>query len=258
MMIPFYEDYAVTLWHADARDLVALLGVYQHAILDPPYDAQTHAGARSSDKGYEIKFAPIDSPDTVVQLVKPTRWAIAFSPLELLGEYRRAAGAERWARAGVWDRVSGSPQFTGDRPAQGAEGLAIWHSEHERKRWNGGGKRGIWRHNIVPPRERIMASFTGVDERVHETQKPLSLMRELVLDFTDPDDLILDCFAGSGTLGVAAKLCGRRAILVELNGLHCATAARRLAETSLDERVSRVKGVRAKQGAIDWTSTGAP
>lgn len=243
-MKPFYEDYAVTLYCADARDIAGELGVYQHAILDPPYDKQTHEGARSSADGYKINFAPLDSPETVVKLSTPTRWSIAFSPLELLGDYRTAAGADRWARAGIWDRISGSPQFTGDRPAQAVEGLAIWHSDSERKRWNGGGKRGVWRHGVVP----------GGDSRVHETQKPVSLLRELVLDFTDPDELIVDLFAGSGTTGIAAKICGRRAILVELDAERCAVAAKRIAETSLDERISRVRAVRAKQSAFDWTA----
>lgn len=256
-MTPFYEDYAVTLYCADAREIYTDLGVYQHAMFDPPYDKQTHAGARGSDraggskhkiKAHSIKFDPIDSPDTVVKLATPTRWSLSFCPLELLGEYRSAAGAERWARSGIWDRVdSGSPQFTGDRPAQGAEGIAIWHNDSERKRWNGGGKRGVWRYSIVP----------GGDSRVHETQKPVPLMRALVLDFTDPDELIVDLFAGSGTTGVAAKICGRRAILVEIDADRCAIAAKRIAETSLDERISRVRAVRAKQGALDWTAAEA-
>lgn len=244
-MTPFYEDYAVTLYCADAREIAGDLGVYQHAFFDPPYDKQTHAGARSSADDYKIDFAPLDSPNTVIKLATPTRWSLSFCPLEMLGEYRHAAGADRWARAGIWDRIGGSPQFTGDRPAQAVEGIAIWHSDSERKRWNGGGKRAIWRHNIVSGNS---------DDRVHETQKPLSLMRELVLDFTDPDELIVDLFAGSGTTGVAAKLCGRRAILVELGAERCTVAAKRIAETSLDERISRVRAVRAKQSAFDWTA----
>lgn len=243
-MKPFYEDYAVTLYCADAREIVGSLGVYQHAIFDPPYDKQTHDGARSNADNYEIKFAPIDSPETVVKLATPTRWTLSFCSVEMLGDYQCATG-ERWTRSGIWDRIGGTPQITGDRPAQAVEGIAIWHSDSERRRWNGGGKHAIWRHKIV--------SGNSVD-RVHETQKPLSLMRELVLDFTDPDELIADLFAGSGTTGVAAKLCGRRAILVELDEQRCAVAAKRIAETSLDERISRVRAVRAKQGAIDWMS----
>lgn len=249
-MTPFYEDYAVTLYCADAREIYTDLGVYQHAMFDPPYDAKTHANAHKRDLAGEImngtramSFQPID-PAHVVPLARPQRWALAFCSLEMIGAYRDAAGAERWTRSGVWDRLdSGTPQITGDRPAQGAEGIAIWHSDVERRRWNGGGRRAVWRYPIVRG-----------DERVHETQKPVALMRALVLDFTDPDELIVDLFAGSGTTGVAAKICGRRAILVEENAERCALAAKRIAEASLDERISRVRAVRAKQGALNWTA----
>ena len=52
-------------------------------------------------------------------------------------------------------------------------------------------------------------------ERGHPTQKPAELIGAQVEAFTDPNDLILDPFAGSGTTGVAALRLGRRVILIE-------------------------------------------
>jgi DNA modification methylase len=46
----------------------------------------------------------------------------------------------------------------------------------------------------------------------HQTQKPQSLMRELIQLFSDPGELIADPFAGSGSTGVAAIAEGRRFI----------------------------------------------
>ena len=239
-MTPYYDDAAVTLYHADCRSLVPLMRGYDHAITDPPYDAQTHAGARSDLRpDYHVDFAHLDDPATVVKMLVPLRWALAFCSTEMLGDYRRATG-KLWVRSGIWDRIDGAPQLTGDRPAQAVEGIAIWHPPGV-KRWNGGGKRGIWRHGVVRGKERV-----------HETQKPVSLIRELILDFTDPDETIFDPFAGSGTTGVAAKECGRKAVLVEIDAARCAIAAKRLAEASLDERIARVPGVRGKQGALAW------
>jgi DNA modification methylase len=108
-----------------------------------------------------------------------------------------------------------TPQFTGDRPGIGCEAITVAH-RRGRKRWNGGGKRGIYR----------VAIESG--ERIHTTQKPLELIEALVRDFTDPGELILDPFAGSGTLHVAAKRPGRNALGWELNEAWHAAAVRRI------------------------------
>lgn len=50
---------------------------------------------------------------------------------------------------------------------------------------------------------------------VHPAAKPVSLMRYLIRQTTDPGDIILDPFGGSGTTAVAAIAEGRRCILIE-------------------------------------------
>lgn len=53
-------------------------------------------------------------------------------------------------------------------------------------------------------------------ERVgHPDQKPLELIEKLMKASSNADNLILDCFAGSGTSGIAAKNLGRNYILIE-------------------------------------------
>jgi site-specific DNA-methyltransferase (adenine-specific) len=123
---------------------------------------------------------------------------------------------ERWVRAGVWDRTDGMPQLSGDRPAQGAEGVAIMHGRTIKKRWNGHGLRGLWTYGV----ER--------GDRHHPTTKPLGLMLRLVEIFTDPGDLVLDPFCGSGTTGVACIRLGRRFIGIEKDATYAAVARERL------------------------------
>lgn len=72
-----------------------------------------------------------------------------------------------------------------------------------------------------------------VNERAHLTQKPDEVMCWLV-DICRPGGLVLDCFAGSGSTGVAALRSGRRFIGVEMSDAHCATAAMRLAQAEAD------------------------
>ena len=48
--------------------------------------------------------------------------------------------------------------------------------------------------------------------RLHPTQKPVSLFESIIKDYTEPGQLILDCYIGSGTTAVAAKRSGRNFI----------------------------------------------
>jgi len=213
--------------HADNGDVLPTIpdkGV-THVITDPPFTSRTSKNARTnnnwkpqSEAHAFIDFDGVTPADFVAQFLRITdRWAVAFCALEQLGEYAAAAGERQWVRAGVWGKPDGAPQFTGDRPAQSAEGIAIMHRPGK-KRWNGGGSRGLWLNSVVQSR----AEFE------HPTPKPVDLMLKLVEQFTDPGDLVLDPFCGSGTTGVACIRLGRRFIGIEKDAKYAAVAQGRL------------------------------
>lgn len=211
------EHFAIVC--GNAFEVLKNPGTFDCVITDPPYDLKTHRGASSLKGGspnkIELGFDPI-SPFEVFQLCKlAKRWAIAFCSLEMLGRYSDASG-DWWVRSGVYRRTNPAPQFSGDRPGQACEGIAIMHPPG-RKSWNRGGHAAFWEASI----ER---------QRVHPTQKPLALMRELIEAFTAEGELILDPFCGSGTTGVAALQLGRRFIGIEIDSEHARTATRRCQE----------------------------
>lgn len=55
----------------------------------------------------------------------------------------------------------------------------------------------------------------GKERHNHPTQKPLSLIKDLVKKHSNPGDLVLDTFAGTGTTGHACQLLDRKYILIE-------------------------------------------
>lgn len=211
-------------------------------ITDPPYDDHTHRSGRRGDhnqarypnRGYRIGrekqfskqrdlgFAAITAEQmnaAAEQFARVTRrWVNVFCAIEMVGDsaaddghgWRAAlerAGLE-YVRTCVWHKLGSTPQFTGDRPAQAVEAIVVAHRPG-RKRWNGGGKHGYYAHPIVLER--------GHGEvRLHTTQKPLSLVRELVRDFSEPGELVLDAYAGSATTGVACVQEGRQFVGWEL------------------------------------------
>lgn len=227
-------------WHVIAGDCGTVLrdladGAVDHAIGDPPYDEQTHENLMSAAKststtrttgrrGERPHMVPLDFEALGVADVEwiagefcrvARRWALAFCALEMLGDYRRAAG-KRYVRGGFWYRPDGTPQFSGDRPAQPGEGVAIMHRAKGRKAWNGGGHKAYWRHGV----EHV--------DRLHPTQKPIGLMLELVEQFTAPGDLVLDPFCGVATTGVACLRLGRRFLGIERDVAYAAIARERL------------------------------
>jgi len=65
--------------------------------------------------------------------------------------------------------------------------------------------------------------------RIHPTEKAVSILRPLIDSFSKPGDLVLDSFAGSGSTLVSAALLGRRYLGIELETEYVELARRRLA-----------------------------
>jgi site-specific DNA-methyltransferase (adenine-specific) len=74
---------------------------------------------------------------------------------------------------------------------------------------------------------------------LHPTQKPVSLIRRLILNSTGIGDVVYDCFAGSGTTGIAAEQTKRSSILIERDEEYIRTILDRFARIDLPaEKIS--------------------
>ena len=62
----------------------------------------------------------------------------------------------------------------------------------------------------------------------HITPKPIDLLENIILHCTDPGDVVLDCFGGSGSTAVAAMRTGRKYILIEKNSEYVSIAQDRI------------------------------
>jgi site-specific DNA-methyltransferase (adenine-specific) len=235
-----------TMLHGDCLNVLRQLAkdgvTFDHTIMDPPYDEHTHKaqrragslpdakgpkamkckGARTVSLGFDhITKKEIRAVSKLVAAVTK-RWVLVFSNVELVHEWRaalKAAGLEP-LRVMAWVKDCATPQFSGDRPAQGFECIIVAHKKG-RKKWNAGGKLGVYAHSIVVNRG-------GKNKRLHTTPKPLGLMIDLVRDFTNYGDRILDPYAGSATTGIAAMRMGRAFLGVEKKLEYVETARERI------------------------------
>lgn len=233
-----------------------------HVITDPPYEVESHTKARRAlkdatqkrgrvnrgkvrriDQPLDIDFGHIDETTrgrASLEFGRLTkRWTLVFCQIEAIAAWRQCleSAGLGWIRGGIWRKPDGAPQFTGDRPGQGFESIAIAHRPG-RKRWNGGGKHAVW---TCPLQHERGTGSAGQNE--HPTVKPLALMLELVADFTDPHEIVLDPFAGSGTTGVACLRLGRWFVGIERDERYFRLACERLrAEESGSTLTARLAG----------------
>lgn len=136
----------------------------------------------------------------------------------------------------VWVKTNPMPNFRGTRFTNAHETL-IWATPRKTgkytfnyetmKKLNGGKQmRSDWDINICLGEERVK----GADGKsLHNTQKPMDLLRRVILSSTRPGDIILDPFVGSGTTAAAAKELGRRYIGIDRDAAYVAAARERVA-----------------------------
>jgi site-specific DNA-methyltransferase (adenine-specific) len=217
------------LWHGDCREVLPLLERVDAVISDPPYASEAHTkqkrmltrgeaggGPRQSEVR-PVDFDPLTPELMAVFCREAARlcrdgWVMAFCQAEQVSDWRDAmlTAGIKWRRAQAWVKTDGTPQFTGDRPGVGYESIATGWVGDGRSTWNGGGRHGVY----IQPKSDPGVGHGGPSNQ-HPTQKPQRLMSELLALFTQPGDLVLDPFMGSGTTGVCAHATGRRFIGIE-------------------------------------------
>jgi site-specific DNA-methyltransferase (adenine-specific) len=84
----------------------------------------------------------------------------------------------------------------------------------------------VWWNSIVGTNSKEKTGYP--------TQKPLNIINRIVLVHSNPGDTVLDFFAGSGTVGEAARRNGRRFILIDNSSRAIAAMRKRLPGTSFE------------------------
>jgi len=84
--------------------------------------------------------------------------------------------------------------------------------------------RSDWNLNLATGRERIKSNGS----KVHSTQKPEALLYRIIMASSNPGDIVLDPFFGSGTTGAVAKRLGRNWIGIERDKKYINVAQKRI------------------------------
>ena len=136
----------------------------------------------------------------------------------------------------VWRKSNPMPNFRGKRLTNAHETL-IWASRDEDSKYtfnyealkelnDGVQMRSDWVLPICTGHERLKDEH---GDKAHPTQKPESLLHRVLVGSTNPGDVILDPFFGTGTTGAVAKMLGRDFIGIEREEAYRKVANKRIA-----------------------------
>ncbi len=146
-----------------------------------------------------------------------------LKPKDLIGVPWRLAFALQdagwWVRSEViWNKPNAHPESVRDRPTKAHETVFLlsksenyYYDTDAVRGPNGRRLRTVWDVNTEPRRR----SDSGVDD--HPAVMPMTLANQCVSITSEPGDIVLDPYAGSGTTLLAARNLNRRWVGIELN-----------------------------------------
>jgi modification methylase len=136
----------------------------------------------------------------------------------------------------IWRKANPMPNFRGRRFTNAHETL-IWaaHGQDSKYRFNYAAMKAL-NDDVQMRSDWFIPLCTGAErlrdekgDKLHPTQKPEALLHRVILACTQPGEVVLDPFLGSGTTAAVAKRLGRRFIGIEREERYAAGARARLA-----------------------------
>ena len=143
----------------------------------------------------------------------------------------------------VWRKSNPMPNFRGKRLTNAHETM-IWAGKDENSKYTfnyealkalneGIQMRSDWVLPICTGHERLK---DDEGDKAHPTQKPQSLLHRVLVGSTNPGDVVLDPFFGTGTTGAVAKMLGRDYIGIEREESYRKVAEKRIAKVRKFDR----------------------
>jgi site-specific DNA-methyltransferase (adenine-specific) len=219
-------------------------GAIDTMITDPPFSPRTEIGMETgridgrASTSCDYGSITVQDADELASVFAPliASWVVIFADHIAWDWHRAAWEARGWYTFAPipYVKTNGSPRFAADGPASVTEWILM---ARPRKR-----------PKVMKSRRGWYQCAKGSHERGRRRagHKPALLLQQIVADYSEPGDLIVDPFAGTATVGAAAIAGGRRYIGSEVDA-----QAHALARERIDRIEPHIPGLFAgEQGEI--------
>jgi len=192
---PYYQDDAVLIYHADCREILPQLPKVDLVLTDPPYPKLEYEWEYIDLRGLHY-----DCRQFYFWLNPPEPFPLPFTALHI------------WSKANT---------YIGQ--------CELYESIYE---VNGHRIGSVIRAGAINCKMNAQMNRDIFYE--HPTQKPMKVINRLIQYATQPNNLILDPFLGSGTTAYCAKKLNRKCIGIEIEEKYCEIAAKRCMQSVLN------------------------
>lgn len=218
------EEVKNTIINADCLDILKQLPdkCIDLVLTDPPYNA-SNSKMNFSEKSYhsinedwDKRFSAKQFLDDVFPKIKDSGSMIVFCSYHTLNQYLS------------WDKMK-IEQIIHWRKSNPFPAIAkVYTPSIEYAVWFVGNKPYTFEKKMAKT-DVITTSICSGGERIdHPTQKPLELWNKLLQVHSNENDLVLDCFSGSGTTAIACHKLKRNFICVEKDPDYWKASVKRL------------------------------
>ena len=196
-------------------------------LTDPPYNIAKYSTGNMkfdwrSDINNDIaqwdtvELKPSDLVNEFKRVLKPTGNIFIFCSYNIIGEYHKAFDPEfDTFQFMIWHKTNPVPNFRKSSFLNSCEMIVCcWNKGHT---WNFTNQKDM--HNFIEcPLCMGLERVKGADgKNLHPAQKPLKVLEKIINIASNENDIVLDCFSGVGSTGVAALKNNRRFIGIELS-----------------------------------------
>lgn len=228
------EQYINQIIHADCMDILKQLPdkCIDLVLTDPPYNASnSHIGLKDGYKTineeWDKNFNPIPYLDECKRVLKNGGSMVFFCSYHLLGEYLN------WDKMKLqqilhWEHVTALPAIA--KVYTPAIEYAVWFTTP-----NYTFNKEFAKTNVIRNKKAYQVDGKYIN---HPSIKPSDLIKKLLLVHSNENDLVLDCFSGSGTTAVACHDLKRRFICIEKDYDYWKASVERLKIAQAQQRLN--------------------